>query len=222
MKKFNDADSNVFHQSRDYLERPRLYKLLKSATDYPLVILCAGSGYGKTQAVYSFLKEYDAIKHWLQISERDNIATRFWENFTCIASLFSPKTGTRLAGIGFPETDEAFAEYDETRHEVAAQPGKYIMVLDDFHLLHNPGVIRFFERMVNTSPPNMTMILISRTMPEINLIGMIMREQVFTIEEDTLCFTENEIAEYFNRLKLRSQSRIYGKFMTTPKAGRLP
>ena len=202
MKTFIDADSKAFQQSGDYLERPRLYELLKKAVDYPLVIVCAGSGYGKTQAVYSFLKKYDAVKHWMQISERDNIAARFWENFTGIALLFSPKIGTRLIGIGFPDKDEAFAKYAEIRREVAAQPGKYIMVLDDFHLLHNPSVIRFFERMVKTSPPNMTIIIISRTMPEINLIGMIMRGQMVTIEEDTLCFTENEIAEYFNQLKL--------------------
>ena len=202
IKKIVDGDTRSFHQNENFLERPRLNTLLKEAIDYPLIIVCAGSGYGKTRAVHSFLENYDAHTSWLQFSERDNITTRFWESLTRMTSSLSPEAGTRLIGLGFPDTDKAFARYNIIRHEIAALPGRHIRVFDDFHLLHNPSVLRFFERMVSTPPPNMTIILISRAMPALNLVNMMMRRRVFTMQEDMLRFTEDEIAKYFNQLNL--------------------
>ena len=189
--------------NRNYLERPRLNAMLREAINYPLIIVCAGSGYGKTHAVHSFIKEYRTLTTWLEISERDNNATRFWESYTSKVSLLWPDVGARLLEIGFPETAEAFLKYDVLRREVAMLPGKHIRVFDDIHLLNNPAVIRFFERSANSTPPDQTLILITRTMPDINMIGMIMRGKVFTIQEDALCFTEDEIQKYYTKLKLR-------------------
>jgi len=39
-------------------------------------------------------------------------------------------------------------------------------------------------------------------MPDINFVGMMMRDHIFTISEETLCFTEEEITEYFSRPNL--------------------
>ena len=230
---FIDNETRSILQSTDYLERPRLHALLKNAIDCPLIIVCAGSGYGKTRAVHSFVKKYEAqsasknrtadsqiplfmesdslnpqaeeknaYMTWLQISVRDNIATRFWESYTNQISLISPKSGKHLKEIGFPESDDARSKCDKIRQEIAALPGKHIRVFDDFHLLRNPAVLRFLEWMVNIPLSNLTVILISRTMPEINLIGMMMRGSVYTIQEDELRFTEDEIAGYFIQHKL--------------------
>ena len=195
-------DKNNFYQTGVYLDRPRLYSLFKKAMEYPLVIVCAGAGYGKTHAVLSFLKKYDAYVSWLQLSERDNITTRFWESYSNMVSSLWPKIGARLKEIGFPKTDEAFSKYSAARLEAAALPKKHIRVFDDFHLLHNQSVLRFFEQLVSTCLPNMTIILISRTMPDFNLINMTMIERTVTISEDTLCFTKDEIAGYFDKINL--------------------
>ena len=218
---------NYIPHSEDYLERPRLYKLFKDAINYPLIIVCAGSGYGKTYAVHSFLKEYDAqaahtqrktttsgspaeerhtYTSWVQISERDNIPARFWESYSNQVSLLWPEFGARLKEIGFPKSDEAFSKYSAIKLEVASLPGIHIRVFDDFHLLRNTDILRFFERGVNVTPPNLKLILISRTMPEINLIGVMKSENVFTIQEDALCFTEEEIVKYFNQIRLSVMS----------------
>ncbi|MCL2184259.1 MAG: LuxR C-terminal-related transcriptional regulator [Treponema sp.] len=195
----NEASSNA---SANYLERPRLNALFKEAIDYPLVIVCAGSGYGKTRAVHSSLKDYKANISWLQISERDNIPARFWESYSNMVSLLMPNIGSRLKEIGFPNSDEAFLKYSTIWKEISFLPGKHIRVFDDFHLLRNTSVLRFFERKVKIHPPDMSIILISRTMPETNLIGMMMGDNVFTIQEDVLRFTEDETMKFFNQLNL--------------------
>ncbi|MCL2223031.1 MAG: LuxR C-terminal-related transcriptional regulator [Oscillospiraceae bacterium] len=185
------------------MERPRLDSLLETALSYPLVLVCAGAGYGKTRAVYSFLQRNEVNKTWLQISERDNIKSRFWESFGGVVSLNYPQSGVFLSKIGFPDKDEAFAKFSEAVQKMASEPGKHIMVFDDFHLLNNPDILRLFVRIENMLPENITMMLISRTMPEINMVGMILKQRIFTISEDALRFTEDELAEYFKQLKLQ-------------------
>ena len=198
---FNSNTSN-FYQSHTYLNRPRLHKLLENAMNFPLVAVYAGTGYGKTRAVYSFLQQYNAHTIWIQLSDRDNIVTRFWESYAHMVSLNLPEIGERFLKIGFPETDEAFAKFDALRQEISKPPGKYVLVYDDFHLLHNPVVVRFIEKSLNTLPSNATVILLSRTIPEVNMTGMMLRERVFTVYEDALRFTKDEITEYFKQLAL--------------------
>jgi LuxR family maltose regulon positive regulatory protein len=113
-----------------------------------------------------------------------------------------PEAGPRLLEIGFPETDEAFAKYNALVKEFTAMLSKRIIVYDDFHLLHNPVILNFIEHMVNTLAQNSTIVMLSRTEPDINLIGMTMTDNAFTIRENALCFTEHEIAEYFSQLGL--------------------
>jgi len=186
-----------------YLERPRLHALLKQAMEYPLVIVCAGAGYGKTQAVFSFLSKYDAIAPWMQISERDNISLRIWDSICRMSLMVSEEYSFRLREIGFPKTDEAFLKFhDIMKQHVASRPEKIIGIFDDFHLINNPEIFNFFEKMVVSSPSNMPIILITRSMPDINHAGMNNRGKFFIIQEDMLRFTEDEIAKYFAQLNL--------------------
>ena len=219
----NEIDHNL--QCEDFLERPRLYSLFKDAINYPLIIVCAGSGYGKTYAVHSFLKEYDTqtsgaqriesaslktetrtYASWVRISERDNNPALFWESYSNQVSSLWPEFGARLKKIGFPKTDEAFSKYSAIKLEAGSLPGIHIRVFDDFHLLRNTDILRFFERSVSVTPPNFKLIIISRTMPVINLIGVMKSENVFTIQEDALCFTEEEIVKYFKQIHLSVMS----------------
>ena len=66
-----------------YIARPRVDQALDQAARGSLVYVVAGAGYGKTQAVRSFIqRQEDARTYWIQLTENDNIPTRFWENLT--------------------------------------------------------------------------------------------------------------------------------------------
>ena len=196
---FSQTNIVNFQESSSFLERPRLRKLLENAMDYQVVAVYGGAGYGKTRAVYSFLQHIDAHINWLQISESDNVETRFWESFVHTISLSWPEAAERFTEIGFPDSEKAFSRFDAMIHEAYSIPGKHIMVYDDFHLVRNPAILSFLEKAFNALPQGATVILISRTMPEVNLTDM-MHERIFTVQEDALCFTEDEIARYFDFL----------------------
>ena len=198
---FNISTDNLYYNG-SYLKRRRLHELMESAMNYPVVAICAGAGHGKTHTAYSFFREYPANLTWLQLSGRDNAETRFWENYANTVAQSFPKFGERFLNIGFPDTEDAFAEFEAVLRDSRSYPGKYITVFDDFHLLHNDAILRFINRVVGVIQPNGAMVLISRTVPEIDFIGMMLHERIFTIHEDSLCFTKDEIGEYFCQISL--------------------
>ena len=203
VKQTNSRDKDIFHKDIHYFTRPRIHKLLEEAISYPLVVVQAGVGYGKTYAVHSFLQECtDVHTTWVKVGDWANDALRFWNTYTELVFKAWPEGGALMKKMGFPDTEEAFARHSAIVRKASKLPGKHVMVYDDFHLLQNPDVLRFIERTMQILPQNIVVILIARTTPEFNLIRMMMNENIFTINEDTLCFTETEIVEYFSRLNL--------------------
>ncbi|MDR1253240.1 MAG: LuxR C-terminal-related transcriptional regulator [Treponema sp.] len=184
--------------SQIYLERPRINRLLEKAVQNPVVIVSAGAGYGKTHAVYSFVRDYDALTCWMQLSERDNIGKRFWENFITGVSVGNKEAAARLVNIDFPETEREWDRYVTIPREETRTDVKYIFVYDDFHLIHDKAVLRFLERSITASFPSITSILISRTEPSINLTKLLSKGLLGRITEDDLRFSQEEMLEYFH------------------------
>ena len=134
------SESNLF------LERPRIDKLLEKQLNSYMVTIIAGEGYGKTLGVHSFLRTREESVVWVQLSERDNLEWRFWENYTSALGLINPKLGREIAAFGFPNTGSDFERY-MTFLLAETLPGKkYVTVVDDFHLVNAPPLLRFFER----------------------------------------------------------------------------
>ncbi|MDR0668952.1 MAG: LuxR C-terminal-related transcriptional regulator [Treponema sp.] len=180
-----------------YLERPRIHLLLEKAMQSPVITVTAGAGYGKTQAVYSFLQTREFLTAWIQFSERDNIQERFWENFTAAVGFIDPVSARRLGEHGFPGTGRRFDQYLTIPREHVDPDIRYVFVYDDFHLLKNTEVLHFMEQSVTSPFSNITSIIISRTTPNIN-IGVLDSRRIHTrVTEEDLRFTEEETAAYF-------------------------
>jgi LuxR family maltose regulon positive regulatory protein len=184
------------------LERPRLYRRMEKAFRSPLVTVVAGSGYGKTCAVYFYLRGIDAHTIWVQVSGRDNLAFRFWENLTGALASLNPKLSAALRELGFPRTRRQFDSYLALL-EGAMIPGKdYFVVLDDFHLLDSAPVMRFIERSIASPLFNFRTVIISRTAPALNIISLAAKGLVSEITVDELRFSEKEIDEYYRLLNI--------------------
>jgi LuxR family maltose regulon positive regulatory protein len=180
-----------------YLDRPRINDLLARAVQTPLVAVVAGAGYGKTQAVLSFLRKIEVKAAWIQLSERDNNEWRFWENFTRTVESVSPESAVRLADLGFPVTNRQFDRYILVPQKNVNPQSKYIFVYDDFHLLRNERVLDFIKRSITSPFSNITSILISRNEPAINTVGLLSKGLFTGISEDELRFSREEMVDFF-------------------------
>ena len=183
-----------------HFERPRLNSLFLQAIKFPLVLVCAGAGYGKTSAVHDFTQQSKIHTSWVRLSERDNDSARFWENYTRTVSQDNEPFARAVSKLSFPDTISELNHYAAlTRHNEAKQ---HIIVMDDFHFIKDPAIIRFVEHIFFNIQPESSLFLISRSTPRINTVGLVSRGRIFNVSEDELRFTKNELAQYFRRLNI--------------------
>ncbi|MDR3225838.1 MAG: hypothetical protein LBT52_06065, partial [Clostridiales Family XIII bacterium] len=192
-------DNITSHGNNALLERRRISDLLAAAVKSLLVVVTAGAGYGKTWAVQSFLHDYDVGAVWMPISENDNSKSRFWEHFCHSIGMFSEGLGAELSALGFPERSQ-MRRYKEMIEEEMEPGRKYVMAFDDCHLLTDPDVLQFVELMLIELRENITVIIISRTEPSVNIVPLIMKGHVSFITEDDLRFTKQETEAFFYRI----------------------
>ena len=180
-----------------WFKRPRLSQLLADALKCPIVIVCAGAGYGKTRAVSDFLAQQNLPVAWEQLSDRDNIKARGWENLTHSFTQINEQYGEAFREIGFPDTEEKCKQFYHLFERSMSGKQQYIVVLDDFHFVKNEAVVNFLKYAINYSSSNRkSMIIISREPLPVNLANLQARSLVAYIHEEDLNFTERELAEY--------------------------
>ena len=190
---------NVKNGGAFHFKRSRLNQLFMEAMKYPLIAVNAGAGYGKTTAVHDFVDEYKAITLWVQLSERDNTGSRFWENFSHSMTLINNAPfAESVKKIGFPDTPEKLKQYLGLIRELSDKKRR-IIVFDDCHFIKNPEVIRFTEESIRNLPVGTTLLLISRSTLRINTAGLLSTNSMFEASENELRFTESELAQYFKK-----------------------
>jgi LuxR family maltose regulon positive regulatory protein len=201
--RFLHGNAFIVPGNQVYLERPRIDRLLEKAAQCPIVIVEAGAGYGKSQAVYSFVRRCNVRATWLQFSAGDNVSERFWENFVETISVLSRESADRLAEIGFPATERQYNRYMTVPRTDIVLNEKYVFVYDDIHLIHNKSVLEFIGRTVILPFPNITSIIISRNEPALNLSAQESLGHVAHITEEDLRFSRDETVEYFYLMGLQ-------------------
>ncbi|MDR0323907.1 MAG: hypothetical protein LBI12_05630, partial [Treponema sp.] len=200
MEKTHNSPNEAFH-----FKRQRLNNLFTEAVKFPLIVVNAGTGYGKTCAASDFLKEYQPTTLWIQLSERDNVGARLWENFAHSAAQVNVPFAKAIRELGFPDTKEKTNKYMALAYShLEIKPR--VIVLDDFHCINDSSVIRFLEDcLVIKLPPGTSVILLSRSTPHVNFARFISRDLMFNITENDLRFTENELTQYFRSLDITPQ-----------------
>jgi LuxR family maltose regulon positive regulatory protein len=181
-----------------YLERPRINRLKEKAVQNQIIIVKAGAGCGKTHAVYSFVRSHNVRTGWIQCSELDNRKEHLWENVISAVSIASGETAKKLKTLDFPDTDQRFSRCVEAFLDNAISNDKYIFVYDDIDLITDKTILRFLERSVTNTFPNVTTILIFRSEPAMDLPKPGNINHPFRVTADDLKFTRNEMASYFS------------------------
>ena len=189
-------------------KRQRLNNLLEEAIKCPVVVVCAGTGYGKTYAVSNYVEQHSYPVAWMQLSDLDNVGYRAWENFIRAFSQVNEEIAKGFKEFGFPDTEEKHNQLYRLYDSLLSKQ-RYTLVLDDFHLVKDPTVLAFVERAIYHMPLNRrTVIIISREPPQINLAGFRIRGTLANIHEQELNFTESELAQFMihQGLSLRTQT----------------
>ncbi|MDL2273961.1 hypothetical protein LJC34_05420, partial [Oscillospiraceae bacterium OttesenSCG-928-G22] len=177
------------------LARERLNTLLEQGVKHMLVTVAAGPAYGKTQLVASFVRERRCRLAWQRIKRLDNLPSRFWRSVIRATTAELPVLAERLEELGYPDTVSKFDTFLRILADELYVGEEVICVVDDFHVLENPDIRRFFEYLVEANLENFCLILISGTKINLNVTGL--RDIAFSITAEELKFTREEAEALF-------------------------
>jgi LuxR family maltose regulon positive regulatory protein len=180
-----------------FLERPRVDRLLAKALQSHVVTVVAGEGSGKTHAVNSFLWKDPRRVMWIQLSQRDNLGWRAWENYIGAVAHINAEAAKIFSDIGFPESNRQFDRYLGLLKDEIISRERYVIVLDDFHLLTNPRILMLLERAFLAPVSKNVIVLISRTEPALDIVNFLAKGILSQITVEDLRFTREETDEYF-------------------------
>jgi DNA-binding SARP family transcriptional activator len=175
------------------LFRPRLLQLL-SDPKILVGIISAPAGSGKSTVLAQLFDHCDnAVAHRLGPSD-----TMPGGLVRSLLSAFCPigESGTLGPNV---RSDHGLAEVIELLKE-RSQSTRLFLILDDVHLLNGSVESKVLEDLVRSMPPNVTVILASRTSPDVDLADLQMTDRVCEISADDLRFRSWEVNDLFASL----------------------
>jgi LuxR family transcriptional regulator, maltose regulon positive regulatory protein len=179
--------------------RPRLIDQINGGLEKALTLISAPAGYGKTTLVSVWLGEADVKSAWLSLDEGDNDPIRFLQYFITALQQIVPRIQPDLLGVLQGMQPAPYnALLNILINEIAGRAAPFVLILDDFHTLHAQPVLEMITYLLDHMPPQMHVVLISRTDPPLPLSRLRARNQLVDIRANQLCFTQEETAFFLN------------------------
>ncbi|MGZ4452657.1 MAG: LuxR C-terminal-related transcriptional regulator [Nocardioides sp.] len=181
--------------------RPRLDERLNSALCSRLTVLSAPAGFGKTTLLTKWLATFGPgapTVAWVSLDERDNDAALFWTYVvTAIGRAVQDVGGAALGLLDAspPATEAALAAL---LNDLGGLKWDLLLVLDDYHLVGAADVHEGMTFLLTHQPPQLHVVLATRTDPPLPLARMRARGQLSEVRAADLRFTVEESAAYLN------------------------
>ena len=181
----------------DLVRRQRLIDRLNAGSQRKLILVAAPAGYGKTTLISSWLHETNIPSVWLSLDEDDNDPIGFFQYIITALHRIVPTIGGDLMGmlLGGQSVDIAI---NLLINEITSHADPFALVLDDFHSIHSQAILDMVIFLLERMPPQMHLVLLSRTDPPFPLSRLRIRDEIVDIRADQLRFTRDEIAVFLN------------------------
>ena len=182
------------------LHRPRLNSLIHEGLKYPLLVMLAAPGYGKTRAMSDYAATCDAEVLWLHLNALDNLPDKFWARLLRMIKNRYPELSERLQELAFPDTLFAFAVFSQIIEEQICGERQVIWIFDDYGFIENQQIKEFIRTLVDANFENFHLVLLSNELNSAESIAFMTTRRALLLA-DELRFNKNEIRELY---RLRS------------------
>lgn len=173
----------------------RVKKKLSSIYDYPVTIVEAPIGYGKTTIVKEFLKSDDGNLIWFNIdsSDREQFITALSSRISCI----SDTLGDALLNIGYPTNmNDASRIVNEIINTSIDE--HILLVLDNFQYVFDEFLLNIMKDLSGSGARNFTLVCLTQEISSRRDFDLSIYNINYIGKED-LALSKGEVDEYFRR-----------------------
>lgn len=177
------------------LKRDRVNRSLEDIFNYPITIVEAPMGYGKTTAVREFLALKGVPVIWTSFLPEDDTASWFWERLANEIGKFDKVTEDRLKSLGIPSDTPQTIMAINIINEMVYRPGT-TLVIDDYHLAKSMKMTALFRHFVMEMPDDFHIVILTRDTTNLDISELYVKGLCNVVSQNTLRFTQNEIRDY--------------------------
>lgn len=151
--------------------RPRLAEQLDAATG--LVFVIAPAGYGKTTLLSTWLETCDLPSAWLSLDAHDDDLVVFVTYLVSAVHTLFPgacqDTLELLRGMTLPPVAVISRSL---LTELAAIQQEFVLVLDDYHVIHEHAIHELMTELTRHPPPALRWVFAARHDPQLPLASL--------------------------------------------------
>lgn len=181
--------------------RPHLIEKLNQGLHRKLTLISAPAGFGKTTLVSEWLAGAERPFAWLSLDERDSDLTRFLTYFMAALQTLAPSLGKSVLGmLGSSQPAPVESILTILLNDIAALPGEFALVLDDYHVLDAPFVDQALAFLLEHLPPQLHLVITTREDPQLPLPKLRVRGLLSEVRAADLRFTVAETAVFLSKV----------------------
>ena len=194
--------------SPELVPRPHLIERLDGGLHRKLSLISAPAGFGKTSLAAEWLDNLrvDAKNKiiWFSLDEGDNDITRFLIYF--ITALNRVEVEDAMIGkealsmLQSPQPPPIETTLISLINEMAAFPDKFILVLDDYHLIETQPIHDAISFLLEHLPLQMHLVIATRDDPRLPLARLRTQGQLTELRAADLRFSSAKAAEFLNQV----------------------
>ena len=175
------------------VNRERLIDRLNKGRKRPLTLISASAGYGKSTLAHQWLKANTDPFAWLSLDEYDSDLNSLLDYLIAALSTVFPEIGQETKNLlKRPQLPAPERLADGLLHDLRALSRPVFLVVDDYHTVINNDAHSFMSRFLDLLPPELHLVLISRSVPPLNLTQLRGQGQIQEIRGSDLHFTPQE------------------------------
>ncbi len=183
------------------ISRPRLHTLLDESLTYPLTLVSAPAGFGKTMLLSCWAQSLPAshpLIAWVSLDEEDNDPRLFWTYALSALDQQQPERFTPLFKyLQSPEAPPLISVLNALCNLVLDSTQHFVLILDDYHLITEQHIHATLSYLVERLPPQLHIILATRADPPLPRAG----HRVLEIRTEQLRCTTQEAEAFFKETK---------------------
>jgi len=177
----------------DLISRARLLDRLNVGLGGYVTLVSAPAGFGKTTLLAQWVQTIDHPTAWLSLDEHDNEPRVFVQSLVAALQSAVPDMFQGIASLleapRFPSVNQIVPLFI---NDLADLPDDVVLVLDDYHLIRNHDIHSLLELLIEHLPPQLHLVLISRSDPLLPLARWRARGYLNELRPTDLRFTLEE------------------------------
>lgn len=198
------------------VDRSRLLRELDMVRSYPLTLVSAPAGSGKTMLLSAWTaglsskpqanegiaqgttdRRAKQVVAWLSLEALDNDPTRFWALVIAALRTCLPEIGQgAFAMLHSSQSPPLSTCLSALLNDIVESGREIILILDDYHVISDQAIVDSILFFLDHLPMSMHLVLATRTDPALPLSRFRVRSQMLEVRADELRFTLEEATRF--------------------------